>query len=281
MFERLTRSFRLVCDSWGVLRSNKRLMIFPILSGLATIFVVLSFVLPLFLARDELAQMTEMPWWGYVILFAFYVCNYFVIIFFNAALVSCALMKFNGQEPTIGDGLAAAGRRLPQIFAWALVSATVGMILNAIENAHEKAGQWISAILGTAWTALTYFVVPVIVVEQTGPIQGIKRSTSILKKTWGEAIVGHFGIGLFSFLLFIPIILLLMATGYVWTEMGESAGIVLAVITFAAFVLWAAFTSALSGIYLSALYQYAAHERVPEGFSQETLGDAFYGKKAG
>src|SRR5262245_30938436 len=279
MFERFTRSFQLARASWGVLRSNKRLTIFPILSGLASVVVILGFVLPLFAAREELAQMTEMPWWGYVILFAYYACNYFVIIFFNAALVSCALMKFNGQEPTVGDGLAAAGRRLPQIFAWALVSATVGMILNAIENTHEKAGQIISAILGTAWTALTYFVVPVIVVEQAGPIQGVKRSTSLLKKTWGEAIVGHFGIGLFGFLLFIPVLLLFLATGYVWLNVSEAAGIMLGVISFGAFILWAATTSALSGIYLSALYQYAAHARVPEGFSQETLGSAFYGKQ--
>ena len=38
--------------------------------------------------------------WVYGFLFAFYFCNYFVIVFFNAALVSCALIRFNGGEPT-------------------------------------------------------------------------------------------------------------------------------------------------------------------------------------
>jgi hypothetical protein len=280
MFERFSRSFQLARDSWQVLRGNKRFMLFPVLSGIASLLVVLSFILPLLVVQDKLInQPNGPPPWFYVVAFAFYFCNYFVIVFFNAALVSCALMKFNGQDPTVGDGLRAAGRRLPQIMAWALVSATVGIILQAIENAHEKAGQIISAILGTAWTALTYFVVPVLVVENAGPIEAIKRSTSILRKTWGEAIIGHFGIGFFSFLLFIPVLLLALATGLAFAKLGLAVGFALLTVTILAGLLWAAASSALSGIYLSALYQYAAHERAPEGFSQETLSGAFYGKK--
>lgn len=91
--------------------------------------------------------------------------------------------------------------RLPQIFAWALVSATVGVLLKLVENAHEKIGQFISAILGTAWTVVTFFVVPVLVVEKVGPFEAIKRSIALLKKTWGEALAGNFGLGLFMFLL--------------------------------------------------------------------------------
>src|SRR5262249_39867725 len=140
---------------------------------------------------------------------------YFVIIFFNAALVSCALMRFNGVEPTLGDGLRAASLRLPQILLWALVSATVGMILKAIENSSEKVGQFISGILGMVWTVITYFVVPVLVVEKTGPFAAISRSTSILKKTWGESLVGGIGITLFIFLLALPGILLLFVAGAV------------------------------------------------------------------
>src|SRR5439155_1726273 len=90
--------------------------------------------------------------WTYPVAFAFYFCNYFVIVFCNSALISCALMRFNGQEPTLADGFGAAWSRLPQIAAWALVSATVGILLKAIENAHERAGQTVSFILGTAWT---------------------------------------------------------------------------------------------------------------------------------
>ena len=108
--------------------------------------------------------------------FAFYFSTYFVIIFCNSALISCAMMRFNGQEPSVGDGFRMAMSRLPQIFAWALVSATVGMLLKVIENAHEKVGYYISMLLGAAWSIMTFFVVPVLVVEKTGPFEAVGRS---------------------------------------------------------------------------------------------------------
>src|SRR5260370_20607117 len=122
----------------------------------------------------------QTPWWAYVVAFAFYFCNYFVIVFCNAALVSCAMLSFHGHKPTLADGFRAASSRLPQILAWALVSATVGVLLKVIENAHEKVGQFVSALLGTAWTVMTYFVVPVLVVEKVGPFEAIGRSMPVL-----------------------------------------------------------------------------------------------------
>jgi hypothetical protein len=280
MFERLSRSFQLARDSWQVLRRNKKLMLLPTLSGLCCLLVCISFFVPMIAISDQLDGPNGPPPWVYAVAFAFYLCNYFVIIFFNAALVHCSLLRFNGEEATLSDGLRAAGRRLPQILAWAVVSATVGMILKAIENVHEKAGQWISAILGTAWTALTYFVVPVLVVEGIGPFAAISRSTSLLKKTWGEALAGHFGIGLFSLLLFLPVLLLACATVLAWVYVGATLGWTLLAVTVVAALVWAAASSALSGIYLTALYQYAAYERVPEGYDREVLSKAFYAKPA-
>src|SRR3954464_3830670 len=146
MFERMSASFALAQSSWQVLRTDKRLIIFPILSGLGCLLVVASFALPFVVHPqwldflDKVGQDRNVPPWVYALAFAFYFCNYFVIVFFNAALVSCALVRFNGGGPAGADGLAAAASRLPQIIAWALVSATVGVLLKAVENAHERAG---------------------------------------------------------------------------------------------------------------------------------------------
>src|SRR5262249_36395741 len=210
MFERLQASFALARSSWQVLWTDKRLIVFPILSGIGCLLVMAGFALP-FIAQPHLldflnnkAPGNHVPPWVYVVGFAYYFCSYFVVIFFNAALISCALIRFNGGTPTVADGLQAAASRLPQILAWALVSATVGLILKLIESANEKVGEFVSALLGTAWTVLTYFVVPVLVVERVGPIQAIKRSMKILRKTWGEALIGNIGIGFFMFLLALP-----------------------------------------------------------------------------
>ena len=167
MFQRITTGFELARSSWQVLRTDKHLLIFPILSGICCLAVLASFVTPFLFRPDWLGVradagpqgqgfVAETPPWFWLVLFAFYFCNYFVIVFFNAALISCALIRFNGGEPTISDGLGAAGARLPQILAWALVAATVGVLLKAVENIHEKLGQFVSALLGTAWSIITF-----------------------------------------------------------------------------------------------------------------------------
>lgn len=279
MFDRFAASFALARSSWDVLRTDKQLIVFPIVSGIGCFLVMLGFVAP-FLVHPEWLKALDVdngarqPAWVWVVAFAYYFCNYFVVIFCNSALISCALIRFNGGEPTLADGFRAAMARLPQILAWALVSATVGLALKAIENAHEKAGRFISSLLGTAWTIMTYFVVPVLVVEQVGPFAAIGRSMSILKKTWGEALIGNFGVGFFLFLLLLPAILLGII-GAVLCGTVLPVGIALLLIAAIYFLLWMAVGSALHGIFVGALYQYASRGEVPSGFERGNLSAAF------
>jgi hypothetical protein len=288
MFDRIARSFELARSSWHVLYTDKKLVLFPVLSGIGVVLVLLSFVGPLVglqvagkIDLDPANNGGQPPVWLYAVIFAFYFCNYFVIVFCNAALVSCAVMRFNGQEPTLGDGFRAAASRLPQILAWSLVSATVGVVLKVIENANEKVGAFISAILGTAWSVVTFFVVPVLVIEKVGPFQAVGRSLAILKKTWGEALVGGIGLGLFKFLLLLPGFLLLVG-GIALCIAFKPVAVGIAVVALG--VVWllgaSAAGAALDTIFLSALYQYAAFERVPEGFDRSTMEGAFMPKRA-
>jgi hypothetical protein len=277
MFERISNSFALARSSWGVLRTNKQLVIFPILSGLGCLLVMIAFWAPVVLGVgiDNLADNGAPPW-VYAVAFAYYFCSYFVVIFCNAALISCAIIRFNGGVPTVHDGLSMAAARLPQILAWALVSATVGMLLKLVENAHEKVGAILSALLGTAWTVLTYFVVPVLVIEKVGPFAAIGRSASILKRTWGEALVGRLGIGLFILLLALPgVLLFVVGIGVLSTGSLVVLGLALMVLGVVYFIGLAAVSAALQGIFVSALYQYAAHGQVPQGFEADTMRSAF------
>jgi hypothetical protein len=285
MFERLTNSFALARSSWQVLTTDKKLVVFPLVSGLGVLLVLISFAVPLAVLAatghiDLDKNNGQPPAWTYAVAFAFYFCNYFVIVFCNAALISCALMRFGGQEPTLADGFRAAAARLPQILAWALVSATVGVLLKVVESAHEKVGQIISALLGTAWTVITYFVVPVLVVEKVGPFQAIKRSLAILRQTWGEALLGGIGLGLFKLLLFLPGLLLLVG-GIALCAAVQPLAVGLAVVGLGVLYLLgcAAVSAALDTIFLSALYQFAAVGQLPPGFDAATLRGAFRSKK--
>jgi hypothetical protein len=275
MFERLAMGWRLGLAAFGVLRENKKLLVFPLLSGICCLMVLVSFAAPIVYSerlRDMLDQgdAANQPIW-YALLFAFYFVNYFVIVFFNSALVSCALARFNGMEPSIGDGLSAASRRLPQILAWALVSATVGVILKFIEDRSEKVGQFVVGLLGMAWGIVTYFVVPVLVVERVGPIDAVKRSVSIMKKAWGESLAANFGAGLLIFVMFLAALAPAVIGGF----LGGYAMLVGGVATLLLMILVALISSAVNTIIVAAMYQYAANDQPPDAFDVDLLRGAF------
>lgn len=283
MFERISNGWILTKQSWAVLKLDKELLLFPLISGICCLLVLASFALPLIgtdyfsTVMDE-GTVTQDPI-AWVILFAFYFANYFVIVFFNTALIACAIIRFRGGDPTVMDGMRASMSRLPQILAWALVSATVGLILRAIESYSEKAGQFAAALLGGAWSIATYFVVPVLVVEKADPISAVKRSFAVLRKTWGESLVANFGIGILTFLgilaSMVPLVLGIIAVANGVTIPGAilvAFGVVLMITI-------SLISSALNSILLGALYLYAADGEVPQQFDHETISSAFVSKK--
>jgi hypothetical protein len=273
-------------QSWSVLRVDKRLMVFPILSFLACVVVLASFVVPAFLFLPGAAGVFERGRRGgdaedmrplfYAGLLLFYFVNYFVVVFFNTALVSCALYRFSGGTPTVGDGLRAAASRLPQIAAWALLAATVGMILRAIEEKVDFVGKLVVSLIGLAWTVVTFLVVPILAVEKLGPFAAVRRSTELLRKSWGENLSGQFSLSAVGFLLALPGILVIFLAGILAAKTG-SLPLVLSVGGLGALYLIALSitTSTIQQVFLAGLYLYAAHGKVPAGFSEETMKSAF------
>jgi hypothetical protein len=204
-------------------------------------------------------------------LFLFYFANYFIVVFFNAAIVACAAARMSGGNPTIGDGLRAATARLPVIFGWALVCATVGLLLRVIEDRSDKIGRIAAGLLGMAWTVVSFLVVPVLVIENKGPIAALKDSTTLLKKTWGEQLVSNFSFGTIFTLLALPAIGLIFLGAYLGSAPILFLCIGVAVIYFIALAL---VQSALQAIFQTALYLYARDGQVPDGFHAEVLGTA-------
>ena len=273
------RTWELMSASWNVLRKDKEILLFPVLSGIALIFVMASFAVPLFMIGDfkqMAASGTDSEPW--IALFLFYFSNYLVIIFFNTAIVACATIRMSGRDPVVSDGLRAASNRLPAIFGWAAVSATVGMILRMIENRSSFIGRIVAGLLGMAWSITSYLVIPVLVNENKGPIEAYQESVRLLKKTWGEELIGNFSFGLVFFVLSLPVIILVFAG----VLMGKGA-LTLIFICMALLygVLLSVIQSALQGIFQAALYQYAQKRIVVPGFNQNLLKDAITPKYIG
>jgi len=279
MFDRIARSWEYTKISYGIIWDFKSLLVFPIISGFALLLVMASFLLPLFgmgvlsqwqaAGRQGVAQ--DPVFW--IVTFLFYFCNYFVIVFFNSALISCAMSVMRGEVPTVAGGLARAAKRLPQILAWSLVSAAVGVVLKVIER-QEKIGAIVSAILGTGWAILTYFAVPVLVMEGVGPIEAIKRSFATMKATWGESLMGHFSMGFLNFLLFLPILAVIILLGMLSAQ-SPTGLIAVGVLAALLIGIYAAVTSAADTIFRALLYSYASGRVMPANIDPDVFAHAF------
>lgn len=277
MFARLSRSWGLIKASGAVLLANKRLIVFPVLSSICTLIVAASFLLPAYaggmLAYFDRGHMTP---GSAAALFVFYLVQYFIVIFFNSALVGAALIYLRGGSPTVSDGLGIAMSKLPSIFGYAVVSATIGMVLRAIQERAGFIGRWIVGLLGVAWTAATFLVVPVLVNKNVGPFEAVKESAQLLKRTWGENLIGNVGIGLAFGLLTILGVLAGMALVFL-ASATHSIGVIVATVALciAAVLTLAVIQGALHGIYSAAVYRYAEEGDAGTGFDKALVADAF------
>ena len=278
MFQKLSIGWQLARQSFHVLRLDKELLLFPLLSGIACILVLATFAVPLCftesLATLDDSNITDNPA-AIVVLFAFYAVNYCVIIFFNSALVACAMIRFKGGDPTFRDGWRAASRRLPQIAAWAIVSATVGLVLRIIESRSEKFGRVVAAVLGMAWTVTTYFVVPILVIEKAGPIEALQRSVSVMKRTWGESLSASFSAGFINFMLSLPGVILIVLGMLLVASENSLPGVGLIVGGVILLLLASLISSAVNAILLTAIYLYATEGSVPDYFDRNMIAHSF------
>ena len=273
MFQRISRSWELAKASAAVLRSDKELLLFPVISSIAALLVAATFAIPLFGLRVfEDGQMGPL---GFVLGFLFYVCQYFVIFFFNTALVGAAMIRLEGGDPTLKDGLDIARSKIGVILGYAAIAATVGIILKAIEERAGFIGQIVIAMIGVVWTLATSLVVPVLVAQNVGPIEAVKESALLLKKTWGENILGNGGIGLVFGLITVAVILVgvLLVVGAAMAS--PYLAIAVGVLVLLAVLFLGVIQAALSGIYSAALYRYAVDGQAPAGFDTGTMQLAF------
>ena len=274
MFERISNSWKLAKASASVLSADKELMLFPALSAVMLVLVTVAFALPIFLTENAEGMLEGAG--SYVIGFLFYLVSYFVIFFCNSALVGAAMIRLRGGDPTVADGFRIASGKIGTIFGYALLAATVGMVLRALQERAGFIGRIIIGLIGMAWNLATFLVVPVLVTEDVNPVDAVKRSMALLRKTWGEQVIGGFSLGaitgLATFLLilvFIPMLIL---------AIGSQSGVLIAMVVggfILALMMLSLVNATLSGIYTAALYRYAAEGDLSEGFEASMVEGAF------
>jgi len=281
---RLSRSWDLVEDSFAILWADKQLLLFPVLSGISCMIVTL-----LLLASGAAIfqpRLSNMASWfprgnpqAFVrspeamgAMFVLYLANYFVIIFFNVALVGVANSRLTGGSWTFDQGLQLAWKRKWVILQWAFIAATVGMVLRAISERSGLIGKIVTGFIGVAWNLACYFVVPVLAFEDLSPGGALYRSAELFKETWGEKVVGGFSLGIIFTLLLLPGFAIWFGAVQFWGPQGMLlGGIFMAVY----FLVLSVTSSAVQGIFNAALYRYACDQTAPPGFTAGLFREAW------
>ncbi|HYS52815.1 MAG TPA: DUF6159 family protein [Thermoanaerobaculia bacterium] len=271
----IRRSYAIFKESLQVLAKDKEILLFPLLSGIVTMVAFLSIV-SAGVASGVFEHFDKHDPLNYAVAFVWYFISWFIVLFFNVAVIHCAAIRLRGGDPTVADGFRASMQHIGRIAAWALVSATVGVILRFLADRASFIGKIIVGLLGAAWSIATYFIVPVMIFEKRTLRDSVAQSTQLIAKTWGESLIAAGGIGAFIMLLavgglIVPMVALLINP--------MAALIALGVVV----VYWLALSimsAALTGIFRTALYLYATEGRTPAGFSPEYVQNAFVAKKS-
>lgn len=270
---RIKRSWYLGKLSWKVLRSDHTLAVFPVITAFAALAVFLAFGgLIALTGIDDAGNETSLAPMGWVLLVVMYLVAGIVVTFFQAALVCGANERLDGRDSSVGGAISRAGRHFPAIAAWAILSTTVSIVLQAIEERAGFVGQIVVGLFGAAWRIVTFLAIPVVALEGIGPFASLKRSGVLLKQTWGENVFGQFGFGLLGLVASIPA---LVCIGLAVLASSWAVSLPLGVVAALWLIAVSVVISAMTGIYKTALYRYAVDGKAPAGFATSDLADAF------
>ena len=198
----------IVSESWHLLKQDKELAWFPVLSSVASLVAlvimgILFFTLVMHgdIHAFENVDKRGVDAMGYVIMLVYYLVMFCITNYFLAAMYTIIHARLVGQSLSFSDGIKSANDNLGKIFVWSLISATIGVILRIIADKSALIGKIVASLLGAAWNIMTFFSLPALIIGKTSIRESFKESAAIIRKNWGETIIVNFGVGLFFGLL--------------------------------------------------------------------------------
>jgi len=263
---RISRGWALTKASFLLLGNEKQLLLFPLISAFLIIGLFVGFLMLFFFsfffgfASGGFAYFGAVNILIYVMFFVFYLLATFISKFFNAAVMESAAMRFSGRDATFANALGNTSKKVHKIFLWALLSATIGILLQIIEKI--RFGRIIRFIIGLAWGIATFFTLPVLLFEDKGVFSSIKRSIELVKKSWGESLIAVLGTGIIFFLLFLVGLVPLLIT--VFLGLGVAAVLIVGIATFIYIIIILLLSSVVRNIVVTGLYIYASKGRLSD-----------------
>jgi hypothetical protein len=272
---------QLLKASWGLLRQDRELLWLPAIASITGFFAAVILFAPGFALGWAIGGDQHRSWGGWVGgAFAAFAAS-IVAIYFQAALVIGANQRADGGDPDIRGVLAEAWTHKGKIISWAALTTTVGVAIRALEQRLGILGSILGFLGGVAWAIASFLVVPVVVVENLGPIDAVKRSAQLVRDTWGTSVRTTLRFGL-TFLLLLLAPIAVIAIGIVALTNGSAAaiaiGLVLIVVGVIAFLALSMVFSAISTYARALIYRYATGRPVP-GVDPQLFIGAFRAKR--
>ena len=264
---RISRTITLAKVSWQVLKKDRELLVLPVLSFVVSVGALVVLWIPTITMADLSGLSSEEGQVDPILIFAGIASALLLSVigvFFKGALVAGAHERLSGGDPTVRSALNRAVSHLGGLLPWALLTATVGLVLSALRDRAGRLGQLAVSMIGMAWEAASFLVIPAIVVDDHRAVSGLKASASLLKRTWGENLASQIGFGLLGLAAMIPAVLLVVIAGPI--------GLIVAVPWVALVVV---VLTALGAVFQTALYLYATTGSIPDGFEDAGLTAAF------
>ena len=276
-FERISRGWKMTKLGIAVVRADPELMVYTLLSGILSLLAIGvaisgSIGLDVLVTNPECVGEdcgSELVFGHMAIWFVFYMIVSIITVFWNAAIIASAYERLTaGTNPSFSYGIGQAMKCLPQIFIWGLIAGTVGLfiqILEGLANSEDSppplrlvAGM-ASFFIGVAWWVLTFFVVPIIVLERASVLDSMGRSPELFRGTWGEDVTSHIGTG-----LLMTLCIFILAAISVPVMMLGDVGLVLGLVILAVGVLFAVlFFSTVEAVNRASLFYYAKTGQAP------------------
>ena len=303
---KLERSWLLLKSSLSIIARNKQLLVFPIVIFTCTTAIVLFFLAPPALRPTGYPYASAEHWKSiYHSLFTetggagranvtftpaamaylgfLYFIAMFIGTFCNVAFYHEILAALTRQPVSVARGLKFASSKLGSILMWTLFAGLVGMLIKMIEERMPLIGRIIGRIVGIAWSVAAVFAIPVIVREESNanPLAVLQKSAGVLKRTWGEALIGYAGLSIANGLIALGSVLWLGGTIAVSALLHNFVMIPVAVVVWlCALFIWSYVAGVASNVYRGALYLYASEGVVAEPYNQEILNMAWKFKKS-
>ncbi len=275
---RIKMGLRFAGASWRVVRKEPSLLAFPLFATIFGLLYTLLIVAPLgVVGWLAIGENTILVW---VLLAIMLFGSSIGATFFGVAAAANASRVFNGEDPKIGDGIALARSRFGVIVKWALVAATVGLVLNLIGSRGGFGAILVRMVGGAAWGIASFFALPILALEGLGPFATLKRSVGVVRQKWGESLVGVVGIGAVTFLLALAAAAVVAIGIFAGVSGLWIVGIPLIIIGAVALVAVMAVASVLRAVFTVAVFRFATEGVAVEGFDAADLERTFRSKPA-